>query len=296
MSPNVQGALLMMASMAAFTFNDTFVKLTNGEVPLFQLLTLRGLLTMGLIYALARALGALRWDLSRGDWMLVGWRCLGEIGAAWFFLTALLNMPLANVTAILQMLPLTVTMGAALFFSESVGWRRWAAICAGFLGMLLVVQPGTEGFTIWSLYALVAVGFVTLRDLATRRMSAAVPPLTVTLMAAVSVTAVSGVASLVQGWSPVSALNATWIAGSAVFILGGYLFSVLVMRVGEIAFIAPFRYTSLLWALLLGYVVFGDWPDPLILCGAALIAGTGLFTLYREARVRRRARAAGGRC
>lgn len=292
MSPNLQGALLMMGSMAAFTFNDTFVKLTDGEVPLFQLLVLRGVLTIALIYGLARALGALRWDLSRRDWRLVALRCVGEIGAAFFFLTALLNMPLANVTAILQVLPLTVTMGAALFFAEPVGWRRWAAIAVGFLGMLLVVRPGTEGFNAWSLYAVVAVGFVTLRDLATRRMSAEVPSLTVTLMAAISVTVFSALGSIGEGWAPVSAENALWIAGSAFFILGGYVFSVLVMRVGEISFIAPFRYTSLIWALLLGYLVFGDWPDPVILLGAAIIAGTGVFTIYRETRQRRRARRA----
>jgi len=288
MSPNFQGALLMMASMAAFTFNDTLVKLTGGEVPLFQLLALRGVLASFLIFFLARALGRLRWDLSRHDWQLVALRCAAEIGAAWFFLTALLNMPIANVTAILQMLPLTVTMGAALFFGETVGWRRWLAIAIGFVGMFLIVRPGTEGFTIWSLYACIAVVCVTVRDLATRRMSAAVPPLTVTLMAAISVMAFSALMAVPQGWTPVSATNALYIAGSAVFILGGYLFSVLVMRTGEIAVIAPFRYTSLLWALLLGYVVFGDWPAPIVLLGAALIAATGLFTLYREARLRRR--------
>jgi S-adenosylmethionine uptake transporter len=286
MSPNLQGALLMMASMAAFTFNDTLVKLTDGAVPLFQLLALRGILATLLIYALARGLGRLRWDLSRRDWGLVAIRSGAEIGAAYFFLTALLNMPLANVTAILQVLPLTVTLGAALFFGETVGWRRWSAIAVGFCGMLLVIQPGTDGFTGWSLYALVAVGFVTLRDLSTRRMSPTVPPLTVTFFAALSVMLFSLVVAVPQGWTPVSPRDSALIAGSAVFNLGGYVFSVLVMRVGEIAVVAPFRYTSLVWALLLGFVVFGDWPGPLVLLGAGLIAATGLFTLYRETRAR----------
>jgi len=288
MSPNLQGALLMMASMAAFTFNDTFVKLTDGAVPLSQLLALRGVLATVMIFALARGLKRLRWDLSRRDWGLVALRSAAEIGAAYFFLTALLNMPLANVTAILQVLPLTVTMGAALFFGETVGWRRWSAIFVGFLGMLLVVQPGTDGFTTWSLYALVAVVCVTVRDLSTRHMSAQVPPLTVTFFAALSVMVFATLLALPQGWTPVSGRDALLIMGSAVFILGGYLFSVLVMRVGDIATIAPFRYTSLLWALVLGYLVFGDWPDSIVLTGAALIAATGVFTLYREARARRR--------
>lgn len=286
MSPNLQGALLMMASMAAFTFNDTLVKLTGGEVPLFQLLALRGVLATLLIYLLAKGLGRLQWGLSRRDWGLVAIRSASEIGAAYFFLTALLNMPLGNVTAILQMLPLTVTMGAALFFGDAVGWRRWVAIGIGFLGMLLVVQPGTDGFTTWSVYAMVAVLFVTIRDLSTRHMSPEVPPLTVTFFAAVSVMVFSMAVAIPQGWTPVSAKNAFLIVGSAVFILGGYVFSVLVMRVGEISFIAPFRYTSLVWALVLGYLVFGDWPEPIVLLGAAIIAATGLFTLYRETRAR----------
>ncbi|MGX9356473.1 DMT family transporter [Roseobacteraceae bacterium S113] len=287
MSPNVQGALLMMGSMAAFTINDTFLKLTGGAIPLFQLLFVRGLFAVAAIYLLARALGALRWDISRRDWGLIALRSGAELGAAYFFLTALFNMPLANVTAILQMLPLAVTMGAALFFAEPVGWRRWGAIGVGFAGMLLIVQPGTEGFSGWSLYALVAVIFVTARDLATRRMSRQVPSMVVTLLGAIAVAGFSGLASIGQGWAPISGQNWLYIMGSALFILGGYSFSVMVMRVGEISFIAPFRYTSLLWALVLGYAVFGDWPAPIVMIGAALIVATGLFTLYREAAARR---------
>ncbi|WP_425039695.1 DMT family transporter [Primorskyibacter sp. S187A] len=286
MSPNVRGACLMMASMAAFTMNDALLKLTGGAVPLMQLLFVRGILASFLLYGLARSLGALRGQVTRHDWTLIGIRSGAEIGAAYFFLTALFNMPLANVTAILQVLPLTVTMGAAMFFGEAVGWRRWLAIGIGFLGMVLIVQPGTEGFNVWSIYALIAVVFVTIRDLATRRMSRSVPSLLVTLAAAVAVTCFAGVASLGQGWAEISPLNGIYIVASAVFILGGYLFSVMVMRVGEISFIAPFRYTALIWALVLGWFVFGDWPEPMIIMGAVLIVVTGLFTLTRETRHR----------
>ncbi len=276
----------MMASMAAFTMNDALLKLTGGAVPLMQLLFVRGILASFLLYGLARSLGALRGQVTRHDWTLIGIRSGAEIGAAYFFLTALFNMPLANVTAILQVLPLTVTMGAAMFFGEAVGWRRWLAIGIGFLGMVLIVQPGTEGFNVWSIYALIAVVFVTIRDLATRRMSRSVPSLLVTLAAAVAVTCFAGVASLGQGWAEISPLNGIYIVASAVFILGGYLFSVMVMRVGEISFIAPFRYTALIWALVLGWFVFGDWPEPMIIMGAVLIVVTGLFTLTRETRHR----------
>lgn len=282
MSPNVLGALLMMASMACFTFNDTAVKLTDGALPLGQLLTLRGIFSTLLIFALARYLGALRFDLRWRDWMLVGIRSASEIAAAYFFITALMNMPLANITAILQALPLTVTLGSALVFREAVGWRRAVAIGVGFVGMLLIVRPGPEGFNVWSLYGLAAVVSVTVRDLATRRLSPDVPGLTVTLSAAVAVLLFFAVFSLGETWQPVTPRLWSLLAASSVFIFGGYYFSVQVMRTGDIAFIAPFRYTGLIWALVLGWLVFGDWPTPLTLLGAGIVVGMGLFTLYRE--------------
>lgn len=281
MSDNTKGALLMMLSMAAFTFNDTLVKSLGTDVPLFQMLFLRGLLASVLIWGLAKSLGKLRWSLSRQDWVLVIVRTVAEIGAAYFFITALYHMPLANVTAILQILPLTVTLGGALFFGESVGWRRASAIAAGFVGMLLIVRPGPDGFDQYAIYAMVAVAFVTLRDLSTRKMSANVPSLTVTLVASLGVMVFAGVASLGGDWVILDGRQWMLLSGAALFILGGYLFSVLVMRVGEVSFIAPFRYSGLLWALILGFVVFGDWPDPITLTGAAIVVGAGVFTLLR---------------
>lgn len=281
MSDNTKGALLMMLSMAAFTFNDTLVKSLGTDVPLFQMLFLRGALASVLIWGLAKSLGKLRWSLSRQDWALVIVRTVAEIGAAYFFITALYHMPLANVTAILQILPLTVTLGGALFFGESVGWRRASAIAAGFVGMLLIVRPGPDGFDQYAIYAMVAVAFVTLRDLSTRKMSPNVPSLTVTLVASLGVMVFAGVASLGGDWVILDGRQWMLLSGAALFILGGYLFSVLVMRVGEVSFIAPFRYSGLLWALILGFVVFGDWPDPITLTGAVIVVGAGVFTLLR---------------
>lgn len=278
----------MMASMAAFTLNDTLLKLTNGAVPLAQLLFLRGVLSSVLIYALARSLGALRFRVARRDWGLIATRAAAEVGAAYFFVTALLNMPLANVTAVLQALPLTVAVGAALVFREPLGWRRMSAILIGFMGMLLIVRPGVDGFSLWSGYALMAVLCVTLRDLATRRLSVHVPSMTVTLASSLAVTVSFGLASTLTDWVPVTLPLAALIGAAAVFIIGGYFFSIRAMRVGEISFIAPFRYTGLVWALVLGWLVFGDWPTNLTLLGAGIVVATGLFTLYRERRVKER--------
>jgi len=291
-SDNLTGALLMMGSMAAFTFNDAMIKSLSEQVPLFQVLFLRGVLTTLLVALIAWRMGALGRRLPRADRGPVAWRIVGEIGAAYFFLTALFNMPIANVTAILQALPLTITLAAALLFREPVGWRRMTAILAGFIGVMLIVRPGTEGFTLYSLYGLAAVAFVTLRDMATRRLSREVPSMQVTLVTSAAIMVAFGLASAAQGWAPLDARAGLLILGAAVMLIGGYLFSIMVMRVGEISFVAPFRYTGLLWALILGWVVFGDWPQAITLAGAALVVASGIFTLTREAQLGRQARAA----
>lgn len=288
MSDNLKGAVLMIFSMASFTFNDSFIKLIGPDMPLFQLLFLRGVVTSALIYILARSMGAIKLRLPMSDWSLIGLRSASEVAAAYFFLTALMNMPLANVTAILQVIPLTVTLASAVFFREAIGWRRMLAILVGFTGMLLIVRPGPEGFGLYAGYAMAAVVCVTVRDLSTRRMSAEVPSMTVTLSASISVMLFSAVAMFADPWVPVTLRQAGLLGGASFFIIGGYLFSVMVMRVGDVGFVAPFRYTGLLWALLLGFVVFGDWPDALTLVGATIVVATGVFTLVREGRVRRR--------
>lgn len=287
-SDNLTGAVLMMASMASFTLNDTFMKVLAGQIPLFQLLFLRGLLTTIAVAVIVWRLKALPKSLPRRDGMLILLRTVAETGAAYFFLTALFNMPIANVTAILQALPLTITLAAAVFLGEPVGWRRMAAILIGFVGVMLIVRPGADEFSVYSIYALIAVGFVTLRDLTTRRLSRDTPSMFVTLVTSTAIMAFFGLAGLGSDWAPMSGRELGLTAGAAMMIIGGYLFSVMVMRVGEISFVSPFRYTGLIWALVLGWLVFGEWPAPVTLLGAAIVVGSGLFMLYREAKLGRK--------
>jgi S-adenosylmethionine uptake transporter len=288
LSDNARGALLMMASMAAFTFGDACVKALGGAMPLAQILVIRGIVASLFILALTLRLGQFTLRLPRREWALVGLRSMAELLSAVFFLTALFNMKLANVTALLQMLPLTVTLGSALFLREPVGWRRWIAIAIGFGGMVLIVRPGTEGFNIFTLSALAAVFCVTVRDLATRRMARETPSMMITLVGSVTVLTFAAGWSLFVDWAPLNGPSGGLLLGASLFIIGGYTFSVLVMRVGEVGFVAPFRFTGLVWALILGWLVFGEWPEPQTLLGAAVIVATGLFTLWRETRRRRR--------
>jgi drug/metabolite transporter (DMT)-like permease len=286
-SPNMRGAVLMMASMIAFTINDAYMKSLSDEVPLFQAVFLRGLATCAFLAFMAWRTGAFRVRIPRRDLGLVGIRSLAEVVAAYLFISALFNMPIANVTAILQALPLTVTLASAVVFREALGWRRMSAILVGFLGVLLIVRPGADGFNFYSVYAVLAVLVVTVRDLAARRLSVEVPSMAVALSAAVAVALFSGIASIGSEWVPVSGKAAWQLSGATLFIVGGYLFSVMTMRVGAIDFVAPFRYTSLLCALILGLFVFGEWPDQLTLIGSTIVVATGAFTLYRERRIMR---------
>ena len=289
-SDNMRGALLMCLSMMAFTFGDAAIKATGGDMPLSQLLVIRGVLASSALLAMAWYFKGLRLNLGARDWTLIGIRGISESAAAFFFLTALLAMPLANVTALLQMLPLTVTLGGAIVFREAVGWRRWTAIAIGFCGMLLIVRPGTDGFTGASVYALCAVLAVTVRDLVTRRMSKDAPSLTVTFVSSVMVTLFAAGWSFGQDWVALTPRLTGLVLLATTFIICAYLCSVMVMRVGEVSFVAPFRYTGLVWALVLGFLIFGEWPETLTLIGAAIIVATGVFSLLREARLKRRAR------
>ncbi|MEL7257670.1 MAG: DMT family transporter [Pseudomonadota bacterium] len=287
-SDNLTGAFLMMGSMACFTFNDTAMKLMSDDAPLVQLLVLRGVLTTAMTALLAWRLGVLWTRLPRRDVWLVALRTLSELGVVYFFLTALFNMPLANVTAILQALPLTITLAAAVFLGEPVGWRRMLAILVGFVGVLLIVRPGAADFNVYSLYALCAVICVTIRDLAARKLSPETPSVFITLVTAFATLVVFGLLSIFVTWEPVTVREVSLIGMAALFVMGGFLFSIMVMRVGDIAVTAPFRYTGLLWAMLLGWFAFGDWPDTLTLLGAAIVVASGLFTLYREVQTGRK--------
>jgi S-adenosylmethionine uptake transporter len=173
-----------------------------------------------------------------------------------------------------------------LFLGDPVGWRRMTAICIGFFGVMLIVQPGTEGFNIYSLSALLAALLVTGRDLVTRTLSPAVPSMTVAVITAAAVCVVGGVLSTFEPWVALGLRDLLYIFAASVFIIGGYVFSIMVMRVGEISYTAPFRYTSLVWALVLGLLVFGEFPNTLALVGAGVVVATGLFTFFRERAVK----------
>lgn len=281
-SDNMRGSLLMIASMAGFSLNDAFIKSVGADLPLFQAVFLRGILASAFIGGLAWADGALRFRPGRSDGKLLGLRIFGEIGGTACFLTALFHMPLANATAILQSVPLAVTLAAALFLGETVGWRRYLAISVGFCGVLIIARPGAEGFNSYALWAAGAIFFIVLRDLSTRRMTAGAPALAVALITSLALTVVSGLASVMVDWQPVRPLHLGLLAISASGLLVGYVCGVNAMRLGDIGVTQPFRYTLLIFATVYGMVLFGEFPDFWTLVGSGIVVAAGLYTFHRE--------------
>lgn len=290
LSDNMRGALMMTGAMTAFTVNDAFMKTLGDSLPLFQILFLRGIAATLFLVGMTAASGHLTRPVAARDWRLMAWRAAAEMLGAWAFVTALFNMPFADLSAILQSLPLTITLASALFLGEVVGWRRMAAILVGFGGVMLIVRPGGEGFTIYTGLALVCVVAVTVRDMVSRMMAPAVPSLLVATTSAFGVMVFAGVGAAFTTWAPVSGEAVLTLTGSVVFLIGGYVLSVAAVRQGDLAFVAPFRFSSLLVAILLGAIVFGTFPDRWTLIGAAIVVATGLYTLNRE-RLRQRAAA-----
>ena len=289
LSDNARGMILMCVAMAAFVFGDTAVKAATGTVPLFEVIALRGSLSVVALVVIGWRTRLLTKSMPRSDAWLVALRMVAEVAASLLFLIALVNMPLANLSAIMQFLPLAVTMTAAVIFGKHIGWRRMTAILIGLAGVILIIRPGPDGFDVWSLMGLASVGFVVVRDFASSRISPAVSSVTVSIWSALAVTVVGAIGATHDGWEAVAPRELGLITFAAVFLVIGYITAVASMRVGDIVVLAPFRYTALLWAIVLGWALFGTLPDALTLFGAALVVATGIFTFWREARLRARA-------
>ncbi len=285
---NLNGILFIIAAMAAFTLEDMFIKRLSGEIPVGQILIMLGAGSGAVFAAVA---------LYRGDNLFApgAWRgaailrTLSEAVGAMAFATALSLVDISTVAAVFQALPLVITMGAALFLGEQVGWRRWSAICVGFVGVLMIVRPGLEGFDPSVILVLFAVLAIAARDLLTRLVDSSVSSAVVSFQAFASLIVAGGVLLLMTGVQPsgVDTRQGAMMLGGIVFGVAGYYAIVTATRIGDASAITPFRYSRLLFSILIGVLVFGERPDAMTLGGAALIIASGLYTFVRERRIAR---------
>lgn len=276
----------MLLATAGFLFNDTLVKLTSTEVSFGQVIFARGCFCILLLGAICLYRGVFaHWRDLFNRYVLM--RAFFEVVSTALYLSALRNLPIANATSILQALPLVVTAGAAIFLGTRVGWRRWTAIAVGFSGVILIVRPGLDGFDVWSLVVLASVLTMTGRDLVTRFAPSHVPSIGISLVTSTSVTIFGAVLAMYEGWEPISNHNLSLLALSAIFLTIGYVFITASVRVGDISIVAPFRYSAVLWAMGLGFLVWGELPDAATSVGTAIVVATGLYTLWRERKLMR---------
>ena len=287
MSENFRGALIMMICMSAFVLNDAFVRLAGDSLPLAQILFIRGLITTVVLLAFAIYGGIFSVKVSKKDKLRIFFRSIAEALTAYFFLTAVMNMPFANVTAILQILPMTITLAAAFIFKEKVGIIRISLILIGFLGVILIINPSADGFNLYALYALISVFLITIRDLITRKLSSKVPTLLPTVSASIGVLLFSVILLINIPLQPLNMQNSSFILLAAFFIVFGYYTAVLVMRSGEISFISPFRYTAILFALIFGFIFFDEKPDKIAFLGIIIVMLAGIVLMIRNSSVQK---------
>ena len=274
---------LMVLAMASFIINDALVKVASQTLPTGQLILVRGLMATALVLVVMRVGGT----PLRPAGLVRGWvaaRAAIDALATLMFLVSLFHLPLANATAINMATPLVVTLLAIFTLGERVGARRWLAIGAGFAGVLMVIQPGPQGFNGYAWLCLAGTLVNAVRDTITRRIAPDVPSITVTLATSVAVTLLAGALAAGQQWAPMGLREWGLLAAAAVFLATGYQLIIRATRSGELSVVAPFRYSGLLMAVLIGWVVWGDVPNLLAWAGIALLVTAGWY-LMRSGRV-----------
>jgi drug/metabolite transporter (DMT)-like permease len=279
---NLKGILFMILAMAGFAFEDLFIKLLSTYFPISEVIIILGFTGTFIFFIIALLQNApiIHKDLLNKHVII---RTICELLGAVFFVTAIALTPLSSATAILQISPLLVTIGAVIFFKEKVGWRRWTAVFIGFIGVLLIVRPGFEGFMPASIFAILGSVFLAARDLATRAMQVKLPSVTIALYAFIAF-GISGIL-IIPFNSPMvlpTSNQIIYFIGASAFGVIAYYSLVISSRIGEMSVISPFRYSRIVFAMLLAIIILDENPDGLTLIGASIVVASGLYTFVRE--------------
>ena len=282
---NLRGSLFMVLAMLAFTLEDVFIKAAAAHIPLGQVMVTFGLGGLLAFVAMARLRGEVILH-PQAFGRAMTWRALFEITGRVCYTVAIALTPLSSASAILQATPLVVAAGAVMVFRETVGWRQWAAIGAGFVGVLLILRPGLDAFEPLSLFAVLGmIGFAG-RDLATRAAPKSMTTAQLGVYGFIMLSIAGGIVWGYQGGvAPLGGGGMVLTGPAILFGVAAYMCLTMAMRTGQIAVIAPFRYTRLVFAMILAVAVFGERPDALTLIGSLIIVASGLYTVWQSRRV-----------
>ncbi len=280
----LRGILSMVLSMGVFIAADTCTKLVLRDLPMFEIVLLRGiagtvacLMVIAAFGALGDIVGAFNpWAVARG--------CC-EIVANFTFTFAFTKMPIADITAIAQICPLLVLLGAWLIYGERLRRSRIFLVGLGVAGALIVAQPGTSAASPYALLGFIVAAAAAGRDLITRKVPAKIPAPVVALSVIVCLMIGGGV-GMVAVETPVmpSAHHLVLVMLAGALMVAGQVLIFVAYRIGPARSVAPFMYTLTVWAVVFGAAVFGDWPNRLAVFGMALVVMSGLMILYLDGR------------
>lgn len=288
----LRGIGLMVLSMACLAMGDMFIKLAAGAMPVGQVMlgvSLGGALVFLLI---VKGQGLALWHPAMRDPAFL-WRNLAEAVGAIGMVLGIVLVPLSTYGAVIQMAPLIITIAAAVLLKERIGPRRWGAVAVGFVGMLLILRPGLDGFTPEALWPLLGITALSVRDVLTRMVPAGIPSLSISLWGFAATLPAGPLMLAAMGTPLVPGTSGLWfVLAATAATCAGYFAIINAMRAAPASVVAPFRYTRLIFVMALAITVFGERPDPLTLLGAAIILGAGLYTFARERALANAARAA----
>lgn len=278
---NKRGVVYLLIAMAVFVINDATVKAAAAAMPPGQMMVIRSLFAIPMAFAILTVSGDAK-HLPMLFNRLVLFRALFEMLVAVMFISALTHLPLADITSIMQATPIFLTLIVAALGIEKIDWRGWLAVLVGFAGVLLVAKPSGGGDWTFSLIALASAVFVAIRDLLTRRLPSQIPSMIVTQGTTVSVIFGGAILGLFEEWTRPTWSSIGLLAIAALFVTVGNVYVIKAYRTASIGILSPFRYSIIFFAVIMGFIMFGEVPDALTVSGAALIVAAGLYTILHE--------------
>ena len=286
LSPNSLGSLYMVIGSLGYVVNDGLIRAaTDQGLDVFQALFLRGLTMTVILAGFMAATGQAFARSQLGGPLVV--RVGAELGASALFFAGLVQLEFANAQTILMLVPFAVTVAAAALLHEPVTARHYLAVILGFAGVIAVMRPLPGQFSAWSIVVAVSALFLVVRELATRRIDRSVSPLPIAALTAFALTVLTGMISVLTGWGPINRTALVQLGVACICLIVGYFFTIQTVRVGDLSVSAPFRYSTLVGAVLIGVIAFDETPDALTPVGCGLIIGAGVYTTQLDRRGRR---------
>ncbi|WP_058316046.1 DMT family transporter [Cognatishimia activa] len=283
---NLRAMGLMGLAMACFAAGDGMIKLLTQSISRGQVMVFMGLGGV-VVFALLCRQQSTRIISPLFFRPIIVLRNVAEVTAAVSFFTAFTLAPLSSIAAIMQTIPLILTVTAAVFLKEHVGPRRWGAVFIGMIGVMIILRPDSGGLDPALLLAVLGTLALAARDLAARLAPQEASTPLLSLYAFGALIPVGFVLSWVgEGNQPISLTSAWHLILMNAFAILGYFCATKAMRIGEVSSVSPVRYTRLPFAAVVGYVLFSEIPDAQTLFGSALIIGAGLFVMLREAQIK----------